>query len=73
MIPPASPSGVRIVSPEGAIAPTGTWSLGARAGDFIFVAGMRGIDPVSNTMLPDDGDEGEYPKRHRHEFGIIAV
>ena len=22
---------------------------------------------------PDDGDEGEYPKRHRHEFGIIAV
>jgi 2-iminobutanoate/2-iminopropanoate deaminase len=31
--------------------PTGTWSLGARAGDFVFVAGMRGIEPSSNTML----------------------
>jgi 2-iminobutanoate/2-iminopropanoate deaminase len=54
MTPPASPNGVRILSPEGAIAPTGTWSLGARAGDFIFVAGMRGIDPASNTLIPDD-------------------
>jgi|SRR6185437_1820823 len=43
--------GVRILSPEGAIKPTGTWSLGARAGDFVFVAGMRGIDPASNTIL----------------------
>jgi 2-iminobutanoate/2-iminopropanoate deaminase len=43
--------GVRILSPEGAIKPTGTWSLGARVGDFVFVAGMRGIDPASNTIL----------------------
>ncbi len=43
--------GVKILSPAGAIAPTGTWSLGARAGDFVFVAGMRGIDPASNAML----------------------
>lgn len=47
--------GVRILSPEGAIAPTGTWSLGARAGDFVFVAGMRGIDPASNSLL--EGEE----------------
>ena len=32
---------------RGAIMPTGTWSLGVRAGDFIFVAGMRGIDPTT--------------------------
>jgi 2-iminobutanoate/2-iminopropanoate deaminase len=44
-------SGVRILSPKGAIAPTGTWSVGVRAGNFLFVAGMRGIDPVSNAML----------------------
>jgi enamine deaminase RidA (YjgF/YER057c/UK114 family) len=44
-----------MLSPKGAIAPTGTWSVGARAGDFVFVAGMRGIDPVSNTML--EGEE----------------
>lgn len=46
---------VRILSPKGAIAPTGTWSVGARAGDFVFVAGMRGIDPASNAML--EGEE----------------
>ena len=44
-------SGVKILFPKGAIAPTGTWSLGARAGDFVFVAGMRGIDPASNTLF----------------------
>ncbi len=43
--------GVRILSPAGAIAPTGTWSLGARAGDFVFVAGMRGIDPATGTLV----------------------
>ena len=42
---PASPGGVKTLSPSGAIKPTGTWSLGTRAGDFVFVAGMRGIDP----------------------------
>jgi enamine deaminase RidA (YjgF/YER057c/UK114 family) len=45
---------VRILSPQGAIAPTGTWSLGARAGDFIFVAGMRGIDPANNNLVAGD-------------------
>jgi 2-iminobutanoate/2-iminopropanoate deaminase len=47
--------GVRVLSPEGAIAPTGTWSLGARAGDFVFVAGMRGINPLNNHLV--EGDE----------------
>jgi len=46
--------GVKILSPKGAIVPTGTWSLGARAGDFIFVAGMRGIDPANNSLVAGD-------------------
>jgi enamine deaminase RidA (YjgF/YER057c/UK114 family) len=46
---------VNFLSPQGAIAPTGTWSVGARAGDIVFVAGMRGIDPASNKML--EGEE----------------
>jgi len=46
---------VRILSPKGAIAPTGTWSLGARAGDFVFVAGMRGINPANDKLV--EGDE----------------
>jgi 2-iminobutanoate/2-iminopropanoate deaminase len=42
---------IKTLSPPGAITPTGTWSLGARAGDFIFVAGMRGIDPGTNRLV----------------------
>jgi enamine deaminase RidA (YjgF/YER057c/UK114 family) len=48
-------SRVSALAPKGAIAPTGPWSLGARAGDFVFVAGMRGIDPANNKLV--DGDE----------------
>src|SRR5262249_23302575 len=42
-----SPQGVRTLHPPGAIKAVGTWSLGARVGDFIFIAGMQGIDLVS--------------------------
>lgn len=45
---------VRYLAPEGAIEPTGTWSLASRAGDYVFVAGMRGIDPVTNTLVAGD-------------------
>ena len=44
----------KILSPGGTIEPTGTWSLGTRAGDFVFVAGMRGIDPQSNELVEED-------------------
>src|SRR5262249_8924270 len=48
-----SPNGVRTLDPPGAIKAVGTWSLGARAGDFIFVAGMQGIDPATNKLVED--------------------
>lgn len=48
-----SPAGVRVLAPENLFQTTGTWSLGARAGDFVYVAGMRGIDPESNTLVDD--------------------
>src|SRR6187401_498538 len=48
-----SPNGVRTLDPPGAIKAEGTWSLGVRAGDFVFVAGMQGIDPVTNTLVQD--------------------
>ena len=44
----------KILSPDGAIEPTGTWSLGTRAGDFVFIAGMRGINPQSNELVEGD-------------------
>jgi len=48
-----SPNGVKTLDPPGAIKAEGTWSLGARAGDFIFVAGMQGIDPATNKLVQD--------------------
>ena len=48
-----SPNGVRTLDPPGAIKAEGTWSLGVRAGDFVFVAGMQGIDPATNTLVKD--------------------
>lgn len=50
-----SPNGVKILSPEGGVKPTGTWSLGTRAGQFIFVAGIRGIDPKTDKLV--EGEE----------------
>jgi 2-iminobutanoate/2-iminopropanoate deaminase len=49
-----SPNGVKTLSPAGAIEPTGTWNLGTRAGDFVYVAGMRGIDPKTNMLIQGD-------------------
>ena len=48
-----SPNGVKTLNPSGAIKAEGTWSLGTRAGDFVFVAGMQGIDPATNTLVRD--------------------
>jgi len=63
--------GVKILSPEGAIAPTGPWSVGARAGDFVFVASMRGIDPGSNTLVA--GDEARVRQAFRNMAQIAAA
>src|SRR3954471_1611795 len=51
-----SPNGVKTLNPPGAIS-TGsdTWSVGSRARDFIFVAGMQGVDPATNKLV--EGDE----------------
>jgi len=51
---PLSSAGVKTLAPDGAIKPTGTWNLGTRAGDFVFVAGMRGIDPKTNLQIQGD-------------------
>ena len=48
-----SPNGVRTLNPPGAIKAVGTWSLGARAGDFIFIAGIQGIDLATNKLVED--------------------
>jgi enamine deaminase RidA (YjgF/YER057c/UK114 family) len=66
----ASPNTVKTLSPRGAITPTGTWSLGVRAGDFVFVAGMRGIDPRTNTLV--SGEEARIVQAFRNMETIAA-
>jgi enamine deaminase RidA (YjgF/YER057c/UK114 family) len=50
---PPPPNGVKTLDPPGAIKAEGTWSLGAEAGDFVFVAGMQGVDPATNILVQD--------------------
>jgi 2-iminobutanoate/2-iminopropanoate deaminase len=62
---------IEFLAPPGAIKPTGPWSLGARAGDFVFVAGMRGIDPATNK--PVDGDEARIRQAFQNMKTIVAA
>ena len=66
------PSGERVktLSPAGAIRPTGPWALGTRAGDFVFVAGMRGIDPQTNALVV--GEEARIRQAFRNMERIAA-
>jgi 2-iminobutanoate/2-iminopropanoate deaminase len=64
-----SSGGVAILTPAGAIRPTGPWSLGSRAGDFVFVAGMRGIDPATNRLV--EGEEARI-RRAFQNMRLIA-
>ena len=63
-------SGVRYLSPAAAIEPTGTWSVASRAGDVVFVAGMRGIDPETNELVT--GDEARIRQAFRNMEHIAA-
>jgi enamine deaminase RidA (YjgF/YER057c/UK114 family) len=62
--------GVKTLVPAGAVTPTGPFSLGVRAGDFVFVAGMRGIDPASNALVA--GDEPRVRQAFRNMQTIAA-
>ena len=42
---------VEVIQTDKAAAPIGPYSQAIRAGDFIFVAGEKGIDPKTNTIV----------------------
>jgi 2-iminobutanoate/2-iminopropanoate deaminase len=65
------PDQIEFVSPPGAIKPTGTWSVGVRAGDFVFVAGMRGIDPATNGLV--EGAEARVRQAFRNMQSIVEA
>jgi enamine deaminase RidA (YjgF/YER057c/UK114 family) len=62
---------IAFLSPPGAIKPTGPWSLGVRAGDFVFVAGMRGINPQSSELV--NGDEARIRQAFLNMKTIVAA
>ena len=62
---------IQFLSPPGAIKPTGPWSLGVRAGDFVFVAGMRGIDPATSKLV--EGDEARIRQAFLNMKTIVAA
>ncbi len=41
------------LDPPGAIRPTAEWGLGTTAGPYIYISGMRGIDPGTNEIVLD--------------------
>ena len=61
---------VKLLAPAGAITPTGPWSVGTRAGDFVFVAGMRGIDPQTNALV--EGEEARVRQAFANMMHIAA-
>ncbi|RAI00010.1 translation initiation inhibitor [Acuticoccus sediminis] len=65
-----SPNGVVTLSPEGMFPPTGTWNLATRAGDFVYIAGMRGIVPETNTLA--EGNEARVRQAFTNMQTIAA-
>jgi enamine deaminase RidA (YjgF/YER057c/UK114 family) len=47
----AATDGVDLIKTDGVAAPSGPWNVAARAGNFPFIAGMRGIDPATNKLV----------------------
>jgi 2-iminobutanoate/2-iminopropanoate deaminase len=62
---------IEFLSPPGGFKPTGTWSLGVRAGDFVFVSGMRGIDPATNPLV--QGDEARVRQAFQNMQTIVEA
>ncbi|KAH7065312.1 Endoribonuclease L-PSP/chorismate mutase-like protein [Macrophomina phaseolina] len=46
-----SPRGVEIYNPPQSFDPNGPWSMMARAGPTLYVAGMRGFHPSNNSLV----------------------
>lgn len=44
-------SAIEFIKPEQSFTPTGTWSLGIKTDTHIFVSGMRGINPETDSLV----------------------
>jgi len=63
---------VKIVAPvEGGFKPSGSWSVGATAGGFLFVGGMRGVDPKTNKLV--EGDEARIKQMFMNVKQVVEA
>ena len=58
---------IEFIAPERSFTPTGTWSLGIKTDAYIFVSGMRGINPENDKLVI-----GEAP-RVRQAFRNMQI
>ncbi|KAJ4292664.1 hypothetical protein N0V90_009327 [Kalmusia sp. IMI 367209] len=47
-----SPLGVEIYNPDQSFEPSGPWSLMTKAGNTLYISGMRGFYPSNTTLAP---------------------
>jgi 2-iminobutanoate/2-iminopropanoate deaminase len=66
-IPDTASSALEFLAPENAFTPTATWSLGVKADGYVFVSGMRGINPETETLVIGDAP------RVRQAFQNMAI
>lgn len=67
-----SPGGVKIIAPPpGSVQPSGSWSVGARAGDFVFVGGMRGVDPATGKLV--EGEEARIRQMFKNMMAVAEA
>lgn len=66
-IPGEDSQAIEFLAPEEAFTPTATWSLGVKTDGQVFVSGMRGINPKTNTLVI-----GEAP-RVRQAFRNMQI
>lgn len=61
---------IQVIKTDKAGPPVGPYSQGIKAGGFIFVAGEKGIDPVTKQMVPG-GIEAETRRTLENIKGIL--
>ena len=64
--------GIEVITDPNSAAPIGPYSQGIRAGDFVFLAGEKGIDPTTGKIV-EGGIRAETRRTFENIRGILAA
>ena len=64
--------GIEVIQDPNSAAPIGPYSQGIKAGDFVFVAGEKGIDPATGRIV-EGGIQAETQRTLENIKGILAA